>query len=378
MHIIKCLALLLAVIIGLLFLNAPRQEAGVIEEQASPGLTRDDLRLITPELIEERDLTVDWDLQGYIAEAMKDYKVGFAAVAVMDAYSGELLALYGKDAGGENCTLGLDTYLAASLFKVVTSVAALEYGGMSPETLFSYNGKAHTLYRDQLSTATNRWTRQISLERAFAVSNNVVFGKLAAYDLGEQPVLLSAMRLGFWTSPLKECACRPSTLFIPETTYNLAELASGFNRRTRVSPVHAGQIVSPVLTGGSMVTPRIVRSTPVERVEVFSQDTAEKLKGMMARTVRSGTVSGTFRGYARDRVLKNLVLGAKTGSINGTQPDGRRNWFVGFAEDAASGRAITVACLIIREDYYWIEADGLAKKIIRNYFAEPLTVARSQ
>jgi hypothetical protein len=76
-----------------------------------------------------------------------------------------------------------------------------------------------------------------------------------------------------------------------------------------------------------------------------------------------------FRGYKQDRVLKHLRIGAKSGSIEGKEPRGWRKWFLGYAEDNNSGQAIAIGCVLVRGDYFWIEADGLTRLIIRRYFA---------
>jgi hypothetical protein len=84
-----------------------------------------------------------------------------------------------------------------------------------------------------------------------------------------------------------------------------------------------------------------------------------------------------FRSARNDRVLQRLTIGAKSGTIKGTSPDGKRNWFMGFAEDPATGKSIAIGCLIIRGNYTRIHADELARRIIRYHFSRPLEVASS-
>lgn len=374
--LVRYFAVLLMMAIFLLVPSGGPGEAEVVTvTPREPVVSKDALKVITPDLIEKLGLTIDWDLQEYIADTVRRYKVEFGVVAVLDPFTGEILALYGKDSSGENCSLGLNAYLAASLFKLVTATAAIDYGGMSVNSLCSYTGRAHTLYKSQLFSEKERWSREITLSRAFASSNNVVFGKIGAVDLGVEPLLLTAMRLGFWRAPVVDSECTPSTLFLPENDFHLAELASGFNRQTRVSPVHAAQMVSAVLNDGALVSPKILRGSSAAARQVMSGETADALYLMMRQTVRNGTVSGAFRHMRRDRVLRQLSIGAKSGTINGTSPDGRRNWFMGFAEDPATGKAITVSCLIIRNNFFRIQADEMARKVIRFHFSRPFTVA---
>lgn len=354
-------------------------EAGVVKSHSrQPEISTSSLQVIKPQLIKSKNLTINWDLQEYVAAASKKAKTGFVTVVVLNPRTGEILAMYGKDASGENDSLCLDAYLAASLFKVVTATAAIDYAGMSVGSMCTYTGNAHTLYKSQITAKeSKRWTNEVTLAKAFASSNNVIFGKIGAMNLGEAPLLLTAMRLGFWKSPIVDCQSTPSTVFIPESQFNLAELASGFNRYTRVSPVHAAQMVSAVLNEGAMVRPKILKSSDTAIEQVMCKETADELRAMMCQTVKNGTVSRTFKSSRNDHVLKELIIGGKSGSINGVEPEGRRNWFMGFAENTSTGEAITIGCLVIRDSHHRPEAHDLAKNIIRHYFSEPTMVAEN-
>jgi len=336
-------------------------------------LSRAALKHITPAMIETSGLSIDEDLQSFIAATARKYRVNFGAVAVMDAYTGDVLALYGTDRDGEDCSIPLDAFLAASVFKIVTASAAIE-NGMTPLSPVTYRGSPYTLYKGQLDARDDRWSQQITLAQAFAKSNNVVFGKIGANYLGEYPILLEAMRLGFWKPVMRECWSEPSAVFIPESQYNLAEMACGFNHETRMSPVHAAQIISAVVNGGRMVTPRLLRTMGVESTRVMSDAKAESLRFMMAETLKTGTYANGFKGCKYDRVMKDLDLGAKSGSIDSRNPEGRLNWFVGYAEHPDRG-AITIACLLVRDAYYLIKADDMARMIIKEYFTEQGLVA---
>jgi len=363
----------------LIFSDQPG-EAGVVKSHfRQPVVSRSSLQIITPRLIKDKNLTIDWDLQEYVASAAKKARTGFVTVVVLNPRTGEILAMYGKDSSGEDDSLCLDSYLAASLFKVVTATAAIDYAGMSVGSMCTYTDNAHTLYKSQISAKeSKRWATEVTLARAFASSNNVIFGKLGAMSLGEGPLLLTAMRLGFWKAPIVDCQSTPSTVFIPESQFNLAELASGYNRYTRVSPIHAAQMVSAVLNDGAMIRPKILKVSDTASEQVMCRETADELRAMMCQTVKNGTVSRTFSKSRYDRVLKELTIGGKSGSINGVEPEGRRNWFMGFAENPSTGESITIGCLVIRDRSHWPEAHDLAKNIIRHYFAEPTMVAENR
>jgi len=350
-------------------------KAQAAAKRQTPPLKIEDIVRIDQNTITSRNLTIDWDLQRYIDELAAQYKLYYGSIAVMDARTGSILSLYGYTRSGQDCSLSLNPELAASVFKLVTAVAAMEQAGFTGQSMFFYTGSPHTLYKRQLTNKRDRWCEDISLADAFARSNNIVFGKLGSIYLGETPIYLTTKKLGFWKPPLKELRTLPSTSMFPKDEYSLAELACGFNKQTRVSPLHAAEMVTAALNDGNMVVPRLVKSSPVQKVRAMNAGTARNLSEMMERTVRKGTVAKSFRNLSSDRVLKNIAIGGKSGSIDGIEPRGRRNWFVGFARNKVTGEAITIGCLLILDDRFWIEADMLSRLIIRRYFAQPVILA---
>ncbi|HEY9162614.1 MAG TPA: penicillin-binding transpeptidase domain-containing protein [Desulfomonilia bacterium] len=350
-----------------------KEEADVaVKDIEHKLLGKDIFKHITETDIKKYDLTIDWDLQSYVSETAKKYKIGFGAVVVMDADDGDIISMWGKDRSGEDCSIPLNSYLAASIFKIVTASAAIEQG-MTPESTVSYSGNPWTIYKGQLKDSTDKWTQYITFAHAFAQSNNVVFAKLGM-SLGEEPLFLNAMRYGFWKPPMRECWSAPSTVMIPETEYDLGELACGLNHTTRMSPVHAAQIVTPALNKGLMVSPRIVRSMPVEKAPAIDEQIADDIYSMMGGTIKSGTFSRRFRMCTTDRILKEVTIGAKSGSIDSKNPDGRLTWFVGYADHPTKGK-ITIVSLLLRDPYYWIKADEFARMIIRQYYDRPSQIA---
>jgi peptidoglycan glycosyltransferase len=118
-----------------------------------------------------------------------------------------------------------------------------------------------------------------------------------------------------------------SRLAVKDESYHRAEIASGFNRQTTISPLHGAVIVSAVVNGGIPTEPTLVdriidsAGNPVYRAEprflpaAVSPKTADVLDQLMVATVTSGTARKVFRGHRRSKVLSRLRLGGKTGSI---------------------------------------------------------------
>jgi cell division protein FtsI/penicillin-binding protein 2 len=271
---------------------------------------------------------------------------------------------------------------AASLFKIVTAAAAVEEKGYTAGTRFKFNGFKHTLYKRQLTEKTNRYTNVISLKDSFAQSVNPVFGKIGALYLDKQALDTYGEAFVFNRTVDFELPWPTSHLAIEEDAYHRAEIASGFNRQTTLSPLHGAVIVSAVVNGGVPVEPTLVdrivdeSGNPVYRSEprflppAMSPQTAEVLDQLMVATVTAGTARKPFRGFSRSKVLSHLNLGGKTGSIYNRAHDARYDWFVGFATEKNGTEKMVVSVVVAHEKYIGIRAGEYARMAIEHYFKD--------
>ena len=325
--------------------------------------------------------SIDRHLQAYLLKRLNPRHARYIGIVVMEPDTGRVLSLidFDRQRNGRHPSVE-SRFPAASIIKIVSAAAAMETGGITPETRFHYNGRSHTLYRSQLKQKRNRYSNRITLKRAFARSVNPVFGKLAMHYLDDGVLLAYANRFGFNQRLPFEMNIHVSAFEIPVDAYQSAELASGFNRRTRMSPIHAALIASAVVNGGEMPSPTLVDSVYSANgqlvyegddhalAEAVTADTAERLKEMMLETVSSGTCRRLFRPYRRDRVLKKLRIGCKSGSIDSRGHDARYDWFVGFAESEAVSESIAVAVMVAHEKYIGVKAGDYARYAIREHF----------
>ena len=88
----------------------------------------------------------------------------------------------------------------------------------------------------------------------------------------------------------------------------------------------------------------------------------------MRETVRRGTARKQFRSRTKDRVLSQLEIGGKTGSIDNADHDVRYDWFVGFARYPRSKDAIAVAAVVAHEKYIGRRAGEYARMAMTEYF----------
>lgn len=347
--------------------------------------------LEAPEEIEfdEYNLKVDYTfnkkLTNYIKKRLRYYRSDYASVVVIDNNTGQILSAI--DYTRKNRTFGKDmtyasTHPAASVFKIITASNLIENTEVSKDTLFSYNGKSTTLYKYQLKNKKNRWTRRIPFSKAFAYSNNVVFGKAAINKSSYESLTNTANKFGFNAPITQIVSTGQSSLFMDKDKYGLAEMASGFNKKTLISPVHGAVIGSVIANDGIFRRPYIVEKIEDERTgrvvwtpdtemrRVLSTETVQQMKDMMRLTVKRGTARGAFRPW-KIRKIKEVEIGGKTGSITGGIPYGKRDWFVSYAMpgDDENDKGISVSVMIVNVKKWYVKSTVLAKDVIQYYYS---------
>ena len=326
--------------------------------------------------------TLQDDLQNHAQALLKKYKPDYAAIVMMDAKTGEILAMSSFEKGnpsGENLAVKA-TYPAASIFKVVTASTAVDKAGISPEHRIAFNGGNYTLYKKNvLSDRINRWTRFISLKDAFARSINTAFGRLSLEFLEPQDLSEYAHRFYFNQEIPSDFNVETSTAFIPtEKGFDLTKVASGYNRFNTLSPVHGAMIAAAIVNDGQIPSPYIVKNIKnnqneiiytgesLNQNQVITADSAFKVKEMMEQTVLTGTSRKTFKHLVRDRKFKEIEMGGKTGHFSGTNPKGRTDWFVGYASDEDS--RIAIAAITINVKNWTVKSSALGEMMFREYF----------
>lgn len=323
-------------------------------------------------------LSLDNDLQTFIQEALARYKVDWAGVAVLDPKSGRVLALAyhsEKDPAIDDLSLRA-TFPAASIFKIVTSAAALEAGGYRPDSTVAFCGDMYGVNRRTIQRETG--PNGMTLGDAFARSANAVFGKIGARDLNAVLLEDYAGRFGFNREIPFEVPLRPSSAEIPHgSEMEEARTAAGFGKVT-LSPLHGALLAAAVLNDGMMMEPYLVERAvdgvgqvrfegrPRVWLTPIQPATAREMRQMMITTVTEGTAHSSFRRTDRDPILSQLQMGGKTGSLTGSDPPGKTEWFVGYARSTSAQLAVGIA--IVNDQYWRVKPARLAKEIFAHRF----------
>ena len=307
------------------------------------------------------------------------------AMVVMAPDTGQILAMAGFDASSPETNPCISKeYPAASIFKIITASAVLEQHLMGPNTPLFFNGGKYTLYKRQLKEVKNKYTTHTTLKKAFSQSINPVFGKLGRHELGADQLKKYANSFGF-NQPLDtDFRALSGSITVTDKPYQWAEVACGFNKTTTISPLFGAMIIATLLNQGNIPAPYLVETVTndqgenlyqvphMERPRAITAKTAATVVEMMTHTISTGTAKKAFRRYRKDKVLAQLTMGGKTGSLYNKGHTIKLDWFIGFARDKKDTRQIVASILVGHGQYIGTRAGTFARKIFKEYFSHYL------
>ena len=332
--------------------------------------------------------SIDPNLQNALLQRLDLKNSRYIGIVIMDARDGRVLAMVGYDKTDPSRNPCLESrFPAASVFKIITAAAAVETCDLDPSSMMNYSGGKYTLTKSQIQAKSLKNANRISLKESFAQSINPVFGKLGAHALGREVIESYAEAFGFNQEINFELPIRPSRIELSNDAFGLAEVASGYNRTTRISPLHGALMAASLVNQGRPIDPTIVdwiaaedgrtiyQSRTVFQKQAIDPETSRALCEMMQETVRAGTASREFHKHADVRIFSRLDIGGKTGHISDGTPDTRFDWFVGYArEDQGPGR-IAFSVVVAHEEFIGTKASAYAALAIKEYFRSHFAAA---
>lgn len=327
------------------------------------------------------EVSLNEALQAYIFKLLRRSRTSQAAVIALKPTTGQILAMVSYDQSGkaENLCLKAD-FPAASIFKIISAAAAIEVSGFTPDRKVSFKGKKHTLYKSQLKQDEGRYSSKTSFKRAFSESINPVFGKIGIHDLGEESLSKYSDKFLFNQEIPFDLPLAVSSIHVPKDEFGLAEISSGFNKRTLVSTLHVALITAAIANYGMMVEPWLVHRVKDESGKVLyraryarlgkavEEATARQLKILMKETVLNGTCRKAFLPLRRKKSFQDIEIGAKTGSINDSQDLVKYDWVTVYALPKDSERGICITVLAIHGKILGIRASEMARHIIQHHY----------
>ena len=89
---------------------------------------------------------------------------------------------------------------------------------------------------------------------------------------------------------------------------------------------------------------------------------------MLVDTTKNGTARRAFRDSRGRPLLGSVQVAGKTGSLSGTEPDGRYEWFIGVAP--ADSPRVAIATVLVQGDLWWRNSSQVAADVLHGVFCE--------
>ena len=264
-------------------------------------------------------------------------------------------------------------YPAASLVKVITAAATLDRSPQAAHETCYFLGSPWRLTRKRLESPKRG--NAADMRKALATSNNQCFARWAVRSVGPNALLDAIDRFGMLTTPA--LGHPEGRAYDPgEDPYALGKLGSGLDG-LQITPLHAAQLAA-TLVDGQLVEPRWLaaawdeegRSVPLPQAgasrRVLTPQLASQLRSWMVDTTVRGTARRAFRTRGGRPLLDGIPVSGKTGSLNGTDPKGHYEWFIGVAP--AGDPKLVVATVAVQGKRWWWSASQLAADVLRSAF----------
>jgi penicillin-binding protein 2 len=380
------------------------------------------LRQTQPVQGKQLKLSLDLDLQNAAQNAIKDVGGGLpGGFVAMDPRNGEILALGSYPSFDPNVfskplkqsTLNklqstkngaplfnraiAGLYPTGSTFKVITSVAALQTGTITPDTVIDDPGSV-TIGNIKFSNAGGAAHGAVALRQAIQVSSDVFFYKMGAQLNGEsgQPLQRFARKLGIGrrtgidlpgefkgllpTPQWRDRLFKENKTDRPWTVGDNVNLAVG-QGDLQATPLQMATAYSTVINGGRVPRPHVglevedaagrtlqnIDPGAARHVKIAPQNRQAILDGLhLAASAPGGTSADVFNGFPHP------VYG-KTGTAERPgQAD--QSWYICYVPDAK--RPIVVAVTIERGGFGAQAAAPAARLILSQWFGVQKKIVR--
>jgi penicillin-binding protein 2 len=362
-------------------------------------------------------LTLDKRIQAAAEEAMKDRD---GAVVVLNPSSGEILALVSKPTYDPNLFAQRLTaedwrrlihdpkhplqnralqaqYPPGSVFKLITAMAGLERGTITPETRFHCGG-SFTLGRFTFADWKKGGHGSLDLRGAIAQSCNVYFYQ-AALKAGIDEIARVGQEFGLGEAPGLGLGDEAKGI-VPTPAWKKQHQGDGWYPGNTVitgigqgmviaSPMQIARMVAAIANGGILYRPWIVKRVESLRGEVIEQYEPEIVRRVNIRpetleVVRQGMLAVVNGGTGGRSRVPGIAIAGKTGTAQVVRKEEAKRrkdlkdhgWFAAFAP--FDNPQVAVVVLAENAGFGGQVAAPVAKAVFEAAFRAPQTVRTAQ
>lgn len=264
------------------------------------------------------DLTLQSTIEEVLAAGMRMLNAKGAAAILMDARTGEILALASlptfdpndrpapivdKDAEPGDSPLFnravQGVYELGSTFKIFAVAQAMELGLVNPDTLVDANAPMTWGKYKIKEFEGHNYGPLLAVTDVIAKSSNVGTAHIALMigPLRQQAFLKS---MGFFEATPVELVEAPGAKpLIPKKWPEIVTITTSYGHGMSASPMHLAAAYAAIANGGVMIKPTLLkREGPTTGVRVMSEKTALESVKMLRRVVVEGTATlGDVQGY---------------------------------------------------------------------------------
>jgi peptidoglycan glycosyltransferase len=254
-----------------------------------------------------------------------------------------------------------DNFFPGSTFKVVTSTAGVEDGGVTTDQPEYPVSRA---YQPSSGAPVPNFGNSSCGGTLFVVlqsSCNSAFAQMGVEDAGADALLGAAEGFGFNNEdvpidlPGAQASTFPTEVDGTPLAQNpgvVAQLSIGQND-VRATPLQMALVAAGVANDGEIMTPHVMREIRDDQgnlVEEFDSSVwARPMAPATAGLLREAMVSVVTDGSANrlDEGLDGFVVGGKTGTAQlGTEPPSSHAWIIGFAGPPGETPHVAVAVIV--------------------------------
>ena len=223
------------------------------------------------------------------------------------------------------------TFTPGSIFKIVTSAAAIENIPDLYDRTWVCNGSENIGGSEVTCTETHG---TLTYKEAMAHSCNIVFAKLAV-ELGSDTMTKTAEKIGINSSfDVDGIKTAKGSYDVSDANENQLGWSGVGQYNDKVNPMQMAIICGAIANGGKATNPTLIKDESILSAlginykssgqELFSSDTATKLDDVMRYTVSD---------YYGDNLFGGLTVCAKTGTGEVGDDKNPNGWMVGYSKD---------------------------------------------
>lgn len=312
-------------------------------------------------------LGIESDLQAELKRLLERAKPIAGAATLVDATTGQILAVAETGNSPKGSLLFEPVAPAASLFKIVTTIALYEHTRVTPVTRVCTEGGQRDILLSHLAPARGADAVCGKFGHALGTSRNAAYAQLATQQLIRSDLEHTAQKLGFGMPLVLDVPGKMGSVEIPYNDLSFARTAAGFEN-SKLSVLGGAQLALSIASGGlkrPMHFRKDAQPHSAEEVRVMSPRTARRLRDAMEVTIHSGTARSSFVDEHGRSTVGPVQVAGKTGTLKPDKNSPTSSWFVGFAP--SENPRVVVSVLLQNPDRWVRRGHEVGRDLLQIY-----------